>query len=632
VLQGIVAGYAEWRNQQVELSAGGFTSLKRVQGMASGVRSPGDARAALLAAADLRTRLTGALGEEEGKPFWERNSVAVANYRQQLAQLSDLVRLLQTDWTAAQISRNKAADAESRHAANLAKATEFLTGDDAKALREEIAQAIDARRSPQEQLANARAFLSVNERALDVYRAEEAAGRNDAINQENILRATARREAALQRIAEAQKKITEEDQRQLAAKLAAIDNDFTLTEADKFGARQAAQGNRLGLGADPNSFIEQAIVGINRLRDAWGTTAQQIGQTIGGTIGGAVDLVTQGTLRWLINARDWKQGLLQGAQALGVNVLQSIIGVGVRWVATQIMMASVGKTLQAAAVASSIPLATAASAIWATPATLATIATSGAAALQAPPFIAMASTMTKAQSLIPGFEAGDFTGGRRGQIAGFVHGEEFVFSAPAVDAIGVGPLRSMHEAALGGVAGRGRRRRRDAEHHVYPGAERGGGHADCAQQPRAGRPGQNHGGGISRPPPFPVRELNNALDGPHRDRRRRLPAAAARHQLGPAAARHAQLRDADRGRPHQHRGARLGAFRAAVRGRVSLLAVARGRGRGDRAPPRPGQPRLHRDPALAGHQPRGRVHGEAQAGLAALAQPQPRHRSLRDRR
>jgi len=42
------------------------------------------------------------------------------------------------------------------------------------------------------------------------------------------------------------------------------------------------------------------------------------------------------------------------------------------------------------------------------------------------------------------------TGGQRGRIAGAVHGEEFVFSAPAVDAIGLNRLEQMHSAAIAG--------------------------------------------------------------------------------------------------------------------------------------------------------------------------------------
>ena len=135
---------------------------------------------------------------------------------------------------------------------------------------------------------------------------------------------------------------------------------------------------------------------------------------------------------------------------MGVKWAANLAVMAAKWLATKIGLLVADKGLQAASLAATLPIAAAATAIWAAPATLATIATGGAAALQAPASIGVATALTKI-SAIPGFESGDYTGGRRGQIAGFVHGEEFVFSAPAVDAIGVDNLRSAHQAALSGA-------------------------------------------------------------------------------------------------------------------------------------------------------------------------------------
>jgi hypothetical protein len=63
---------------------------------------------------------------------------------------------------------------------------------------------------------------------------------------------------------------------------------------------------------------------------------------------------------------------------------------------------------------------------------------------------AAAAVMAAAVGLMGGFEEGGFTDGRRGEIAGFVHGEEYVFSAPAVDRIGRENLEAMHRNATGG--------------------------------------------------------------------------------------------------------------------------------------------------------------------------------------
>lgn len=54
-----------------------------------------------------------------------------------------------------------------------------------------------------------------------------------------------------------------------------------------------------------------------------------------------------------------------------------------------------------------------------------------------------------------GFDEGGFTGrGARYEPAGVVHRGEYVFSKPAVDRIGIGPLESLHKGyASGGLVG-----------------------------------------------------------------------------------------------------------------------------------------------------------------------------------
>ncbi len=132
---------------------------------------------------------------------------------------------------------------------------------------------------------------------------------------------------------------------------------------------------------------------------------------------------------------------------MGVRWVANLAMMAARWVATRLGLAAAEKSIAAASVAATLPVALAQSALWATPATLATLATFGAAAAAAPGFITASTVATKALAL---FEAGGYTAGRRGEIAGLVHGEEFVFSAPAVDALGRDSLASLHAAALAG--------------------------------------------------------------------------------------------------------------------------------------------------------------------------------------
>lgn len=201
---------------------------------------------------------------------------------------------------------------------------------------------------------------------------------------------------------------------------------------------------RLSAGPDPTSWVDQTAAALNQLRDNWGTTAQQIAGTISGTIGTAVDSVAENITHALLVTGDWAAAFANVGMTIATQLVQAIVAMGARWVATHIMMAVAGKVLAASSVAAMAPIAAAQAAVWATPATLATIASFGGAAAAAPAEIAGAIGMTQLLSAVPGFSDGGYTG----ESGGVVHPKEFVFSAPAVDAIGLDNLEALHHAGL----------------------------------------------------------------------------------------------------------------------------------------------------------------------------------------
>lgn len=133
--------------------------------------------------------------------------------------------------------------------------------------------------------------------------------------------------------------------------------------------------------------------------------------------------------------------------------------------------ATAAATGLAAATASLAALAPANAALLATTGPL--VASFGAAAAAASLLtgaLTSAATTAGAKSLANvaavGFDAGGFTGNMGPQEpAGIVHGQEYVFSAPAVKRIGVGALEQIHTAALAG----GRRKLPKYEHGGYVG-------------------------------------------------------------------------------------------------------------------------------------------------------------------
>lgn len=226
------------------------------------------------------------------------------------------------------------------------------------------------------------------------------------------------------------------------------------------------QGQLGASGADPNSWLQQMQASLTALRESWGTTAQQIAGSITGTIGSAVDAMSSSISGLILGTKSWGSALSGVANSILTSVVNAVVQLGVRWIATQLLMATAGKAIAAAATASTAPIALAQSAIWAAPATLATIASFGAAAAAAPVEIAGAIGMTELLSLFSGFAGGGPVGGGK-QLAWLnEEGSEFVFSAPAVRALGMDTLNAMHQSALSpggsaavGVGGAGRESR-----------------------------------------------------------------------------------------------------------------------------------------------------------------------------
>ena len=153
--------------------------------------------------------------------------------------------------------------------------------------------------------------------------------------------------------------------------------------------------------------------------------------------------ISNGLTGLIMGTQKWRQALLQVETSILTNVVQAIVSMGVRWLLTQALMAVGGRAILASAVAASAPLAAAQSAIWAVPATLATIATFGGAAAAAPGFIGAADAITLGMAA-GSFADGGYTGpGGKYDIAGVVHAGEFVLPADAVNRIGLGNLEAM---------------------------------------------------------------------------------------------------------------------------------------------------------------------------------------------
>lgn len=269
---------------------------------------------------------------------------------------------------------------------------------------------------------------------------------------------------------EARRKILEAEKDELEAlivvlrKIAATpgldpkERDQILKMLDNAKTQSNSKSKELGaLGADPNSFSQQWASTITKLRDQFGTFAEETAQKFASVFNSSISSISSGITGLIMGTKTWSQALAQIGTQILTSIVNAIVEMGVRWVLTQIMMAVAGKAILASATAATAPIAAAQAAIWATPATLATIASYGGAAVAAPGFIGAAEGVVAAES-ITGFAEGGMTPGRPTLSWVGERGPEFVVSSHRVTPQTLPVLQAIQSGQVAGgssPAGRG---------------------------------------------------------------------------------------------------------------------------------------------------------------------------------
>jgi hypothetical protein len=238
-----------------------------------------------------------------------------------------------------------------------------------------------------------------------------------------------------------------------AARIEALNkvNELTMQQIDLQNQLMEAQGRA--------SFKTQFRGALTDIQNQWGTWAIQAASTFKSVFNSAVSSISNGITGLIMGTKTWGQALRDIGSDILNSIVSGIVRMGIQWVLTQTLMATVGKTSAAATLATTAPIAAAQTAIWSAPATLATIATLGGAALQAPGVIGLAQGLTLLNSLA-GFAAGgavDGPGtGTSDSILARLSKGEFVmpaarvneFGAPFFEAIRTGALRAQDLASM----------------------------------------------------------------------------------------------------------------------------------------------------------------------------------------
>lgn len=189
----------------------------------------------------------------------------------------------------------------------------------------------------------------------------------------------------------------------------------------------------------------------------FGTTAKQAAGIITSALNTAIASTSQALTNLIFKTGSWKQAFADAAKS----IVQNIIQIALQWVVSHTLMKVLSKVFATEQATTSSTAAGETAAAWAPAATAASIATEGEADIVGT--AALAAAMAAGKGIVTGigaFRSGGYTGfGLDTGIAGIVHANEYVFSAPAVRSLGVGYLDSLHSSvsrpgyASGGYAG-----------------------------------------------------------------------------------------------------------------------------------------------------------------------------------
>lgn len=170
------------------------------------------------------------------------------------------------------------------------------------------------------------------------------------------------------------------------------------------------------------------------LSESWGQFFTSFSDGVANSIGQAI-----------VYGDDLGESLKNVAKQALSQLIASFVKLGIQY----LVNAALANTAMATTSAVSVAAATTTAAAWAPAAAMVSLASFGANS--APANIGMLSTfaLSKTLSTLGGFMDGGFTGnGARDQIAGFVHGKEFVMDAQSTARIGVGNLNALMNGTL----------------------------------------------------------------------------------------------------------------------------------------------------------------------------------------
>ena len=187
------------------------------------------------------------------------------------------------------------------------------------------------------------------------------------------------------------------------------------------------------------------VSGLRSLANEWtdlSKKATEAAKSIATAISSSVGTALEDAI---FKTGNWKEAFLEAGEA----IVKTLIEMVVQYTLGRALMSAINAIFGNADESAVEGQASTAATAWAPAAVSASTASYGVAAGAglAAYVAAMGAGVTAAASMT-GFLAGGFTGGREGQVAGLVHGEEFVFNADATRHWGVQTLHALSQMRI----------------------------------------------------------------------------------------------------------------------------------------------------------------------------------------
>lgn len=219
----------------------------------------------------------------------------------------------------------------------------------------------------------------------------------------------------------------------------AITVDFYKMKMAEFNIETAKLLNMLGYGNSDSMWLQA----FEQIMQGFVNLAYNTSELLGNTMNTFADGLANSIGRAIVYGENLGDALRNVARSAISELISGLVKLGIQYLINQ----AISSSSLAASTAASAAAAAATAAAWSPAAAMASLASFGSNAAPAQAAVAGTVALTKSMS-IGGFRDGGYTGNMGvNEVAGLVHGREFVMDAETTQRIGVADLQALQRGA-----------------------------------------------------------------------------------------------------------------------------------------------------------------------------------------